>query len=771
MTVVPTRRNVITPNDAIAITVVAALAGVAAAFAGCAPTGNPAVDAVLTVAVAAATTWLAASSPWWALLTAAGLALAASLGSSLPVTAMAFAAVVGAAWIAAARANRPVIRAVVGALTVQVLFRLDFDPFFLASAAVAAVAVGVVAATGALRRQRYVRKRILWVSAVVVLAGFAACVGLGAALLQQRTALTSGYRSMLLGLELVQTGDSDGARAALESAARDLDAADSGLSGVLGQPARVVPGLAQNRAATVALLGGAAMTAAGASQALATVDLDRLRVVDGVIDVAALSDLAQPFAELDAAVQHFDRTLRKTKSDWLVAPLQERIATSLDRAERIAPQSAALAATAQMGADMLGANGPRRYLLAFVNGAEARGQSGLMGNWSELTIDRGRMEVTRSGVTKDLSDALTERDVFIDQTDEFFRLLGPVGAGEPPDTGVDPNLWGNITSSPDMVTVGDVMAQLYEVEAGYAPDGVVVIDPAGIAALLAITGPVQIEELAEPLTKDNVERFLLIDQYEFADGDRKDLLASVTDAAVENILRSTLPLPQQFAATMADAALHGHISAWASRPEEQDVFELVGMDARLPPLGGDGWTGDAVAVLSDNANPNKIDSFLERDVTYAAAVDEEAGVVESTLTVLLSNNAPSDGFEDYVIGNAYGLPRGTNRTLLSVMSPHEVVEFRVDGVLLNPLQLTTHGWNVRQFLLYVPPGGSTTVQVDYRGTIKPGPYQLLLRPQPLPNADEVTIEVDDGAGAPIVRYSGPVLRRSVLDAEGISAWR
>jgi hypothetical protein len=87
-------------------------------------------------------------------------------------------------------------------------------------------------------------------------------------------------------------------------------------------------------------------------------------------------------------------TLVANDSNWLVPLIQSRLDTGIRRADQAAHQAEATAAAARLGPDILGADGERRYLLAFVNNAEARGTSGLMGNWSELTVDNGRLEVT-----------------------------------------------------------------------------------------------------------------------------------------------------------------------------------------------------------------------------------------------------------------------------------------------------------------------------------------------------------------------------------------
>ena len=67
--------------------------------------------------------------------------------------------------------------------------------------------------------------------------------------------------------------------------------------------------------------------------------------------------------------------------------------SSLPLIDRVA--AGELNAVARQGPAMLGVDGPRRYMIAFTNSAEARGTAGLMGNWSELTITNGKLAVPR----------------------------------------------------------------------------------------------------------------------------------------------------------------------------------------------------------------------------------------------------------------------------------------------------------------------------------------------------------------------------------------
>jgi hypothetical protein len=131
------------------------------------------------------------------------------------------------------------------------------------------------------------------------------------------------------------------------------------------------------------------------------------------------------------------------------------------------------------------------------------------------------------------------------------------------------------------------------------------------------------------------------------------------------------------APALAPAVLNGHISGWVTRPAEQELLDLVGMDAALPDILTNG--NDAIAAVNINRSANKIDSFLERTIEYRPTVDQRTGETTATLTVSMTNTAPRTGFADYVIGNGVDLPTGTNRTILDVYTRLDVDAVRLDG--------------------------------------------------------------------------------------------
>lgn len=765
----PHRRNTISHDAEIVVLVVAAIAGIAAALAGCEPTGHAVPDAVLCASTAAFVTWLGASAPWWALLASAGTAAIGASFGALWLVALAWAAMAGATWIGATKANHPALRAGIAAGVVQVAFRLELHRFFLLSALVAAAAIGLIAVTGLMRRYRYVRKRILFVAGGLALFAALAGIGMAAGAVKARPAAADGYQLLLDGLEQLDGGDTVSSAATLRSAADSLRDAYADLDAFYTWPAMLVPVIAQNQDIAAEVVGRAAEAAEAAAATLDLVDLEQLRIVNGRVDINSMALLQAPLAELEATIAELTGVLHEAESPWLIAPLQTRIARAQARADKVNHQAAALSAVARVGPAMLGGDEPRRYLIAFTNSAEARATAGLMGNWSELTIIDGKLEITASGRTKDLEQGTDEAiPAPIDMSDEYFGRYGQFGAGER-DTTVRRKYWGNATMTPDMPLVGTALRQMYEAATGRTVNGVILFDPAGIAALLEIAGSVTLPEHDLTLSAENAEQFLLIEQYQKEEAVREEILDAVIEATIDAVLTSELPSPPAMIGALATPALEGHITVWAVEPDEEEMLALAGIEGALPVMDATLPGSDGLAVVTNNASANKIDSLLQREVTYRATHDPDTGRVQATVEVTLTNLATTD-LPDYVIANKVDLPSAWNRTILSIYSPLTLQSATSDPESTPIFDDRELGWNVYSTFVDIAPGGSVTFVFTLAGAVEPGTYSLVYRPQGLPLPDHLAVEVNS-RGDGKVDFTGELGRRSVIDAEGVRAWR
>ncbi len=734
-------------------------AGIVAATSGASPTGSTWSDTVVIVTSVALVTWAGASTPWWAAAALAGLAAAISLDPIL--TAIGLVAFAVGLWIGVQRRDVPLARAAVVGVGLNVLIRSDLDGF-LGLSTIIGVAAGVgVIAVGLRRRRSRVQHRVWWAIAAVAAFGVLAVAGSAVAAVVSRDDLTSGNRQARAALESVNDGDYAGAAAGFDEAAASFDGADSALAAPWALPARLIPGVAQNLDAAHGLASAAADASADLSDALSVVDPEQLRVINGRFDIDAVRLIQEPFHEVQDSIRSLEAAIDDAESPWLISPLATRLA---DLDEELVVNGARLdnaVLAVDLAPQLLGADEPRRYFVAFTTPAEVRGHGGFMGNWVELTADEGRLTVSDSGRTSDLNDATTgDRSItgpqdWLDQWGRYGFTNGADGT-----TGDVP--WSNITISPQFPSTAQVIAELYPQSGGAELDGVFAMDPYVLEALLGLTGPVSVESIDAQLDQRNVLQFLLVDQYEIDDSPtRVDLLDEVSRATIDRVLGGALPNPTVVARELGPVAAEGRLTGWARDPAEQELFDRVKLSAALPRLdaGDDGY-----AVVLNNAGANKLDVYLDRDVTYDAVVDPETGAVEATLTVALTNEVTVDGLPDGVTGNYTGDERGTNRTLLTLYSPLTIVDGTVatGGGPGEPVAFdvgTEAGWNTNSVFVAVAPGETVTVTVELTGTIDASADgELAVRPMPLVLPEHHRIDVQTTDGRQLVDFDGVVDR-------------
>ena len=710
------RRNPLRGRQPVYVVVVAVVSGLLAATAGLRPTGASPIDVLLVAGSAGAVTWAAASAPWWML--AAMAVLAAGTAPSAVLAGVGLATVVLASVIGGGRLNLPWLRSLVVLVAIQVLARCEVGAFQGWSALFSCVALAVVFVWGVLRRPRATRRRVWQVLGGVGVFAVLAMLGFALAGLVARGPLEAGNRQARTGLDALNRGDMVAAEAAFRSSARSFRKADDALGAVWAQGARLVPVAAQHRESVAELTGGAADAMSQAASALAEVDPEALRVIDGRIDVAAVRALEAPFTQLLSAIEDLQATVDGARSPWLAGPLTTR----LDDLEgelvdnRVRADNALLAV--QVAPRMLGADRPRRYFVAFTTPAEARGLGGFMGNWAEITIVGGQIEMSGFGRHSDLSEAGDQVSRRLTGMDEFLERWGEFGFSNYAGGTAGPVVWTNVTMAPDFPTTAQVISQLYPQSGGRPVDGVFMLDPQAMAALMSFTGPIAVDGIEQQLTAENVVQYIIKDQYLLPDNaQRIDLLETIARSTVDRLLAGALPPPAELGRTFAPLAAQGRLMAWSADPEEQELLTRVRMAGVFPQLNG----GDGVAVTVDNGSGNKIDAYLEMKVDHVVTNQSADGARESTVTVTLTNTAPAGGLPKYVIGNLVGLPDGTNRTWLSVYTALPMVGVEVDGVADGMETGQVFGWNVASRFVDVPPGGTVTLVLTTQGMlVNPG---------------------------------------------------
>jgi hypothetical protein len=393
---------------------------------------------------------------------------------------------------------------------------------------------------------------------------------------------------------------------------------------------------------------------------------------------------------------------------------------------------------ANLAPDMLGGSGVRHYFVAFTTPSEARGLGGFMGNWAELTIDNGHITMSNFGRHTDLSSGgANPGERKITGPAEFIKRWGRFGFVDPVDgtTGVVP--WANITMAPDFPSVAEVIAELYPQSGGRQIDGVFYVAPEAMAKLVGITGPIQVDGVASPITAANFVQFIVKDQYLITANDQRiELLDVIAHTVVEKLFAGTLPAPAELARLFGPLARQDRLMGWSPIPAEEALLQSVGMAGAFPQLNG----ADGLAVTIDNAGGNKIDAYLDVDVNYVA-VRGSGGNTTGNATITLTNNAPPSGLPKYVISNAVNVPDGTNHMFINVYSALAVTDVKLDGEAIGMEPSTAFGWNAAATFLDLAPGQTRTLTLQLRGKLAPGAYRFVTRTQTLAVAETMTTTV------------------------------
>jgi hypothetical protein len=722
---------------------VAAVGIAGAVLTTAAPTGMDTADALWSGGLVAVLAFFGATSRRWTWFLPAGAA-AAIAGDGLAQALAAVAIVV--AFVSVLRDTRSRARgaAVVGLGTIALLRAEPIGFHGLSGLLVVAVALPILVSgySHAGRRvQARTRRCVLLGGGVLGLMLAGAALGI----VSVQRDLGEGARAIDGGLAAAQDADDDTAAQQLALAARSLTAADETLSSWFVSPAKTLPIIGPNITAVGSLASQASEVAEVTSLAADNADVDALRFVGGRLDPAAVSAMEEPLENVLAALRRMDEQVAAARSPWLVTPVANRI-DRLDAQIDVAMPDAEMALTAiDVAPGMLGADGPQRYLVLFTTPVEARGRVGFPGNYAELLVDNGKLSMPRFGRISELE----QEGIPGDQR----TLSGP------PDyvaryTRFDvAATWRNITMSPDFVEVAAVAAELYPQSGGSPIDGVLAVDPQGLAAIMRYTGPVEVDGLDQPLTTDNAAQFLLSDQYrQFSDNDeRVDVLEDVAHATFDRLTSADLPGPRALSRQLDPIVDGGHIQFTVVGDTPTGLVLLgFGVNGQLLTPGPQ---ADQILFTTANAAANKLDYYLHRSERYDVHWDPRSGEITATWTVHLENTAPSEGLPDYVMGNAVGLPKGTNRSFVSLYTPYELVGARIGGqeaAVQSETELTRHVYST---FVDIPPGGAVDIQLDLQGTFEGRRYSLDIPVQPFSTADQAAVSVTV-AGGPVAASEG-----------------
>lgn len=382
---------------------------------------------------------------------------------------------------------------------------------------------------------------------------------------------------------------------------------------------------------------------------------------------------------------------------------------------------------------MLGADGPRDYLLAAQSNAEVLALGGSVASQSLIRFADGGAKIVRQADSTDYRSGTPVRtDIDKSALDLYNDYLV---------THLNTSV-----GRPDFPTAAKTIRAFWnrDIDPGRI-DGVISVDPLALARVMRATGPVTVD--GHRITSENAVSFLLSRACQLYEPEVADeIFKQVAMSVMDKLVGGKFDAPKLLSA-ISEGIGTGSVMFWSADPAIQRQLAGTPIAGILPKDNADSTT---IGVFYRDASlGSKIDYYLKAQVkasTSCAADGTRTYTVSTTLWLDLTK-AQARRLPSYVTGNVdtkvyrtqvfiYG-PPGTKVTD-EVRQPRKSWNWR-------PIDSKDLGRPVPSFMTVQDLGAKkVTVTVTFTGP--PGSYgPLTVRTTPIVNPTEVTI--DQGCGA------------------------
>jgi len=277
--------------------------------------------------------------------------------------------------------------------------------------------------------------------------------------------------------------------------------------------------------------------------------------------------------------------------------------------------------------DILGSNGPRKFLFLFQNNHEMRATGGFIGSYGLLDIYKGKI-----------------RSFFIDG---IFNPDGQLVEKIVPPKPIQKisAAWSLHDSNwfPDFPTSAKKAILFYEKTGGPTVDGVITFTPEVMKKLLEVTGPVEMPDYGVTLTSDNfmeTTQYEVEEDYDERENNPKKILADLASVLMDKLFNSKdVDVILKSIKVFSEGLSQKHILFYSTNDEVQKI------------ISEQGWSGeiietpkDYLSVINTNINGFKTDGVVEEKIEHQAEIQEDGSVID-TLTITRHHNGGNTPYE------------------------------------------------------------------------------------------------------------------------------
>lgn len=421
-----------------------------------------------------------------------------------------------------------------------------------------------------------------------------------------------------------------------------------------------------------------------------------------------------------------------------LSPRLARFAPLLDRA---LPILASAPAFLRAAPELLGADGPRRYLILAQNSDEARATGGFISGVGIVEVEHGEIK------------SITFADSY-----SVMDLTKPHPI---PPVALETHMWAQILLLRDANWWADFPTsarkawELYEQDTGEKVHGVIALDTPALQLLVAAADPLRLEEYDDTITAENLMERI---QHYWASpvggpsitsdnpkwwNLRKNFMGVLAKAVMQRLLKDTASLDMaEVGRTTLRLLDERHLLLYL--PPVQDTLRERKWDGGIVPV-----QGDYLFVVDSNVGFNKVNPMIRQAITYTVNLADATATLQirythasqARLDVCVHESRYGDTYQDMMDRCYWDYVRVFVPVGAELLS-REGLE---DGDLAEP----EAGLAVWDGLLVLKPGEAREIVFRYRlpaSAVAGGAYRLYVQKQPgtWGNPLRVIIRGEDG---------------------------
>ncbi len=441
---------------------------------------------------------------------------------------------------------------------------------------------------------------------------------------------------------------------------------------------------------------------------LGGLDPSSLAPSSGAIDLAPLVEARDVSAQ--AATRARDAADRAAAIDTapLLGALRGPVEQGVAQLDELAGALEALRNATVLVPAMLGADGPRDYLLMFQNNAEWRSLGGIAGTFAVLHTDGGRIQL---GAQASSTAFENRAEPIVPLDPEILAVFGD-----------HPGRWvQNTTEIADFRAGAPLAAEFWKAAGGGDVDGVISLDPVALSYLLNATGPVTLPS-GPTLTADNAVPMLLNDSYRtITDPVAQDVFFSEATVAIFDALTNGSPDPGALLQGLGRAGSENRLLLWSAHEEEQAVLDGSTLQGTLPASDAE---STPIGVYVNDSTGSKLSYYMSLGTTAQWCNATQSGnTATASVRVELQSGIPDElaSLPDYMLArdpqnpgqNVGGTPIGVQRTITYVYLPEGAQYAGSQASTGEATFVGTHeGRQVISWWSDTPPGSTATLDVS-----------------------------------------------------------